>query len=126
MGKKKDKYERLYEDERYQEAVALQSKIKQLNEEIRHIDEALAEMQIDRVRCEVLEERITDPFWQKLFGITKKKETKEYFAEPSTYHTDKLISLCEPELMFLRGFKAARIKDLNKQVEELSVEISED
>ena len=114
------------EDNRYQRAIGLRDCIKKLNQEIRTLDEMLAEIQIERVKREVETDCKTTPFWQKLFEIKKDPRTKEYFAEPSDWYRDKGITLCEPEIIFLRSFKEKRVEELMKEVAELSAEISED
>lgn len=120
---KKNGYEN---DDRYQRAVALKQCIQKLNQEIHVLDEMLAEIQIERVKAEVERGYKTTPFWQKLFEMKKDPKTKEYFAEPSDWYKDKGITLCEPEIIFLRSFKAKRVEELMKEVAELSAEISED
>ena len=122
MAKKKD-YEN---DDRYQRAVALKQCIQNLNQEIHVLDEMLAEIQIERVKAEVERGYKTTPFWQKLFRITKDQKAKEFFAEPCDYYSNNKITLCEPEIIFLRSFKAKRVEELMKEVAELSAEISED
>lgn len=122
MGKKS----KVEEDSRYQRAVALNHCIRRFNQEIHTLDEMLAEIQIERVKKEVETDCKTTPFWQKLFEIKKDIKTKEYFAEPSDWYKDKGISLCEPEIIFLRSFKGKRVEELMKEVAELSAEISED
>lgn len=123
MGKGKDKYSN---NPLYQKAIYYQQQVKSLNRELAIIDEALAEIQVERISDEIRNETKTTPLWEKWFKITKKRDTKEYFAAPSYYECEKAISLSEAEFMFLRGFKASRIEEINKQIQELSKQISED
>lgn len=121
MGKK----DKLAENELYKKAINLNTEIRKLNQEIRVIDETLSLIQIDRVADEVNNNTKTTPRWRKWFKVTRSSKTKEFFAEPNPYDERK-ISLSEPELMFLRSYKASRLEELNKEVHELSAKISED
>lgn len=117
--------EKLSENEKYQKAIKLQNNITQLNEEIRVLDRILAEMQVNRIEKEVSDNSKTTPFWHRFFTVKKDYKSKEYFAETSSYNGNR-ISLCEPEIMFLRSFKAKRVEELMKEVAALSAEISRD
>ena len=121
MGKKK-----VDDDPTYVKACNLNGELKKLNEEIRIIDEAISEMQMSKAAYEVRGGKAT-PFFFKTFKITKKKETNEYFAEPSNnYYENRAIRLCEAEFIMLRGFKESRVAEINKQIQELSAKINED
>ena len=126
VGKKRDNDDVLESDPNYKKAKELYAKIKELNMEIRVIDEALCEMQLDRARAEAERNIKTTPFWHKWFEITKSQKSNSYFCEPSSYQRANSISLCEAEFVFLRGFKSSRIQELEKEVAELSAKISED
>lgn len=117
---------KLEKDPLYQKALYLQRQIKSLNHEIALIDEALAQIQIDRVTNEIQYNTKTTPLWGKWFAIKKSSNTNKFFAEPSSYNYEKAISISEAEFMFLRGFKQSRIDEINKQITELSRQISED
>lgn len=121
MGKSK-----LNNDYRYNRAFELRDLIRDINKEIQVIDEAIAEMQIEKVKEEVKNNTRTNVLWRKFFHITKEEKTKKYFAEPSYYQKENSISLSEAELMFIRGFKQSMLEKLNEEVYELSKEINED
>ncbi len=124
MLSEKKLLEKLSENEKYQKAIKLQENITQLNEEIRVLDRILAEMQVARIKKEVSDNSKTTPFWHKFFTVKKDYKSEEYFAE--TGYGYNRISLCEPEIMFLRSFKAKRVEELMKEVAALSAEISRD
>lgn len=124
MGRKN----KVDENPLYQEAVDLRDKIKVLNHEIAVINEAIAQMQVDRITHEIETGDNTSPFWVKWFRMKKRVNSNcnGFFVEEGYYGCSNSISLSEPELLFLKGYKENLIKNFNEQVSELSAKISED
>ena len=114
----------LYTDPKFKAARDLRDQLRKTNNEIRMIDETLAEMQIDRITNEISYGTKTTPFFMKWFSLKKKKSGECYMDKYAT--DDNMISLCEAELLLLRGFKQGKVDEINKEIQELSKEISED
>lgn len=119
---KKDKIEN---NPLYKEATYLYKEIRLINEELHILDNAIAQIQVEKVEDEFNYNIETNPLSTfKRFTIKKnRKPNKEqdFFIEES-YSMPK-IRLSEVELIMLRSFKAERLNDLNLQVQKLSAEI---
>lgn len=123
MGKKRPEDNRVLK-----EALELQGELKSINAEIRAIDEAISEIQVQRARCEAQTEHMASPLWRmwyKLFRTPKKHDDDIIIARLVNDQNGGDISLSEPEFIMLRGFKQGILDDLNKRIHELSIEISE-
>ena len=121
MGKKKT----LDDYPKYKRAINLRNQLQSLNKEIQIIDEAIMEMQIEKLNAEYKYGEKTTPFWQRWFGFYRRKKDGNCCLDQNRY--DKpAISLCEAELLLIKGFKQGRVDEINKEIQELSKEINED
>ena len=113
---------------RKQRATELYNELSLLNNEIKTIDEAIAYIQVERANDEAeFKNHEASYLWRIPFDLFRNRDTKsEYkcFLEQRTYRNGTSISLTVPELMFIRGFKESKVKELRKEIEELAIDIS--
>lgn len=121
MGKRKEKA--LADDPNWSRASDLADDIQDLIGQIQILDITIAKIQKDKAEAE-FHGRQVNPFFSKIFSITKKKGKDEYFLEPSSYYSEQSIRVSEAELIMLREFKNQRLNDLNEEVKNLSNEIN--
>lgn len=123
MGKRKVQEPSLQDDLNWQKANNLTNDIQDLIRQIQTLDLTIAKMQKDKAEIE-FHGRQVNPFFSKLFAITKKKNKDVYYLEPSDYYRDQAIRVSEAELIMLREFKNQRLNNLNEEVRNLSNEIN--
>lgn len=123
MGKRKAQAASLADDPNWSRASDLADDIQDLIGQIQILDIAIAKIQKDKAEAE-FHGRQVNPFFSKIFSITKKKDKDEYFLQPSSYYEEQAIRVSEAELIMLRGFKNQRLNDLNEEVKNLSNKIN--
>ena len=124
MAKKSPK-----DDPVFREAVSLKKELRDLHRELNTIDEAIAEIQVQRAECEAKDDVEASPLWRlwyKIWNRPKESTRDVVFGAMVSERTYDCISLSEPELVMLRGYKQGLIDDTNKRIQELSIMISED
>lgn len=119
----KRKKKSLADDPNWSRAYDLADDIQDLIHQIQILDITIARMQKDKAEAE-FNGRQVNPFFSKIFAITKKKDKDEYFLEPSSYYSEQEIRVSEAELIMLREFKNQRLNELNEEVRNLSNEIN--
>lgn len=124
MGKKQTKSS-AEDNEFYQFAQNIYQSIKECNEEIRILDEAISQLQLKKIKDEVEKEKIATPFWGKKLKITTTPRYDKFFGELDEYCYGKSILLTEAEMIMLRSFKEARLKQLNEIVQKISNEVNQ-
>lgn len=123
MGKRKYEERSLADDPNWSRASDLADDIQDLIRQIQILDITIARMQKDKAEAE-FNGRQVNPFFSKMFSITKKKDKDEYYLEPSSYYSEQQIKVSEAELIMLREFKNQRLNDLNEEVRNLSNKIN--
>ena len=123
MGKRKVQAASLADDPNWSRASDLANDIEDLIRQIQTLDITIARMQKDKAEAE-FHGRQVNPFFSKIFSITKKKNKDEYYFEPSSYYSEQQIKVSEAELIMLREFKNQRLNDLNEEVRNLSNKIN--
>lgn len=123
MAKRKVQAVSLADDPNWSRANDLADDIQDLIRQIQILDITIAKIQKDKAEAE-FHGRQVNPFFSKLFSITKKKDKDEYYLEPSSYYREQQIRVSEAELIMLREFKNQRLNDLNEEVRNLSNEIN--
>ena len=123
MAKRKVQAVSLADDQNWSRANDLADDIQDLIRQIQILDITIAKIQKDKAEAE-FHGRQVNPFFSKLFSITKKKDKDEYYLEPSSYYREQQIRVSEAELIMLREFKNQRLNDLNEEVRNLSNEIN--
>lgn len=123
MAKRKVQAVSLADDPNWSRASDLADDIQDLIRQIQTLDITIAKMQKDKAEAE-FHGRQVNPFFSKIFSITKKKDKDDYYLEPSSYYSEQQIKVSEAELIVLREFKNQRLNDLNEEVKNLSNEIN--
>lgn len=113
----------LEDDPNWKRANELSNNIQDLIHQIQVLDITIAKMQKEKAETE-FNGRQVNPFFSKVFAITKKKDKDEYYLEPSSYYREQTIRVSEAELIMLREFKNQRLNDLNEEVKNLSNKIN--
>ena len=120
MGKKKEN------SPEYESAVELSEKLCKIQDEVRIIDRAIADLQVSKAKKEMDGFR-TNPFFKKWVSIVKREKSTEFFAEPNHYYDNgRRISISEAEFVMLRAFKQGRIDEINEEIRKLSERINEE
>ena len=123
MGTKNHKKKKASDCLIYQQAQQLSDQIRQVNHDIHILDEAIADLQLAKIRTEVEQKQSTTPLFSRLFRFKKKRASDDevsFFADYTGVETPNSFNLSEAELIMLREFKARLVDDLNQQVATLS------
>ena len=123
MSKRKYEEKSLADDPNWSRASDLANDIEDLIRQIQTLDITIAKMQKAKAEAE-FHGRQVNPFFSRIFSITKKKDKDEYYLEPSSYYSEHQIKVSEAELIMLREFKNQRLNDLNEEVRNLSNKIN--